>query len=102
MDKKGNVVVDYIYDDAREQNEYGYASVKKNGMWGMFRIKRQPKHEPEIISTLEPIYYNSEEALLAFKNSKHNTVRKHKRTKNATTEESKENFLGSWNLKNLL
>lgn len=36
-------------------------------MWGMFRIKRQPKHEPEIISTLEPIYYNSEEALLAFK-----------------------------------
>ena len=65
---------------------------KKNGMWGMFRIKRQPKHEPEIISTLEPIYYNSEEALLAFKNSKHNTVRKHKRTKNATTEESKENI----------
>ena len=34
VDKKGNVVVDYIYDDATEQNEYGFASVKKNGLWG--------------------------------------------------------------------
>jgi len=34
VDKKGNVVVDYIYDDATEQNEYGFAAVKKNGMWG--------------------------------------------------------------------
>ena len=33
-DKKGNVVVDYIYDDATEQNEYGFAAVKKNGLWG--------------------------------------------------------------------
>lgn len=34
VDKKGVVIVDYIYDDAKEQNEFGYASVKKNGMWG--------------------------------------------------------------------
>ena len=34
VDKKGNVVVDYIYDDGTEQNEYGYAAVKKNGLWG--------------------------------------------------------------------
>jgi hypothetical protein len=34
VDKKGNVVVDYIYDDATEQNEYGYSAVKKNGLWG--------------------------------------------------------------------
>ena len=34
VDKKGNVVVDYIYDDATEQNEYGFAAVKKNGLWG--------------------------------------------------------------------
>lgn len=34
IDKQGNVVVDYIYDDAREQNEYGYISVKKDGLWG--------------------------------------------------------------------
>ena len=33
-DKKGNIVVDYIYDDATEQNEYGFAAVKKNGLWG--------------------------------------------------------------------
>ena len=31
VDKKGNVVVDYIYDDATEQNKYGYAGVKKDG-----------------------------------------------------------------------
>ena len=34
VDKKGNVVVDYIYNDATEQNEYGFAAVKKNGLWG--------------------------------------------------------------------
>lgn len=34
VDKNGIVVVDYIYDDAREQNDYGYASVKKDGLWG--------------------------------------------------------------------
>ena len=34
VDKNGNVVVNYIYDDAKEQNDYGYASVKQNGLWG--------------------------------------------------------------------
>ena len=34
VDKNGNVVVNYIYDEAREQNDYGYASVKQNGLWG--------------------------------------------------------------------
>ena len=34
VDKKGNVVVDYIYDDATEQNSYGFVSVKKDGLWG--------------------------------------------------------------------
>lgn len=34
VNKDGVVIVDYIYDDAREQNEFGYASVKKDGMWG--------------------------------------------------------------------
>lgn len=32
--KNGVVIVDYIYDDATEQNAYGYASVKKDGKWG--------------------------------------------------------------------
>ena len=33
-DKDGNVVVDYIYEDATEQNNFGYAAVKKDGKWG--------------------------------------------------------------------
>ena len=31
---KGEVIVDYIYDDGTEQNEAGYVSVKQNGKWG--------------------------------------------------------------------
>ena len=34
VDKDGNVVVEHIYDDAREQNEFGYVAVKKDGLWG--------------------------------------------------------------------
>lgn len=34
VDNKGNVVVDYKYDDATEVNEYGYAAVKRDGLWG--------------------------------------------------------------------
>ena len=34
VDKEGNTVVDYIYDDAKEQNINGYAAVKKDGKWG--------------------------------------------------------------------
>lgn len=34
VDSKGNVIVDYIYDDATEQNKYGYAAIKKDGLWG--------------------------------------------------------------------
>ena len=34
VDKEGNIVVDYIYDEAEEQNMYGYAAVKKDDLWG--------------------------------------------------------------------
>ncbi len=34
VDRNGNVVVNYIYDEATEQNDYGYASVKQDGLWG--------------------------------------------------------------------
>ena len=34
IDKKGNVVVEYIYDDAKELNKYGFAAVKKDNLWG--------------------------------------------------------------------
>ncbi len=39
VNKDGVVVVNYIYDDAKEQNEFGYASVKKDGMWGCINSK---------------------------------------------------------------
>ena len=39
VNKNGVVVVDYIYDDAKEQNEFGYASVKQDGMWGCINSK---------------------------------------------------------------
>lgn len=34
VNEAGEVVVDYIYDDATEQNKFGYAAVQKNGKWG--------------------------------------------------------------------
>lgn len=34
VDKNGVVIVDYIYDDATEQNDYGFSAVKKDGKWG--------------------------------------------------------------------
>ena len=33
--KKGDLIVNYIYDDAKEQNEFGYCVVKQNGLWGV-------------------------------------------------------------------
>lgn len=46
VDVKGNVVIDYIYDDARELNEYGYAAVKKDGLWGCIDSKGNLVEEP--------------------------------------------------------
>lgn len=34
VDKSGNVVVDYQYDEVGEFNEYGFVAVKKDGKWG--------------------------------------------------------------------
>lgn len=48
VDLKGNTVIDYIYDDAREQNEYGYLAVKKDGVWGAI--------DKEGNTVIEPIY----------------------------------------------
>lgn len=35
--KDGKIVVDCIYDDATEQNTYGYCAVKQNGLWGSLK-----------------------------------------------------------------
>lgn len=46
VNSKGEVVVDYIYDDATEQNEAGYAAVKKDGKWGSIDINGNVVIEP--------------------------------------------------------
>ena len=35
--KNGERIVDCIYDDAKEQNEFGYCAVKKDGKWGALK-----------------------------------------------------------------
>ncbi len=59
---------------------------EQNGSWGVFCIKRQRKHEPEVVVELYAVYENSEEALLALKNSRHKKGRRHK--KQASTDSS--------------
>lgn len=63
VNKDGIVVVDYIYDDATEQNEYGYASVKKNGLWGCVDSKGK-----EVIT---PAYELQNNLLIEFINKWH-------------------------------
>lgn len=46
INSKDEVVVDYIYDDATEQNEYGYAAVKKDGKWGSIDTNGKVVIEP--------------------------------------------------------
>lgn len=55
VDKDGKVIVDYIYDDAIEQNEYGYVAVKKDEKWGSIDSKGNIVQEPT---------YNLDEYLL--------------------------------------
>ena len=51
VNNKGIVVVDYIYDDATEQNNSGYVAVKKDGKWGSLdqngKQVVEPKYELE-------------------------------------------------------
>ena len=46
VDKDGNVVVDYQYDDATDQNDYGFAGVKKDGKWGSIDTNGKVIQEP--------------------------------------------------------
>lgn len=46
IDKTGNVVVDYIYDDATNQNVNGFAGIKKDGKWGSIDNKGNVVIEP--------------------------------------------------------
>lgn len=63
VNKEGIVVVDYVYDDAKEQNEFGYCSVKKNGMWGCINSKGE-----ELIT---PAYQLENNLIIEFINKWH-------------------------------
>lgn len=41
VDKSGNVVIDYIYDDGTEQNAYGYSRSQKRRSMGHYRQHRK-------------------------------------------------------------
>ena len=62
-DKNGNIVVECKYDDATEQNEFGYASVKVNNLWGAI------DYQGKII--VEPKYSLSNNLVVDFINSWH-------------------------------
>ena len=67
VDKNGQVVVDYQYDEVTEQNEYGFAGVKLNDKWGIVdkngKIIVEPTYEinteetPEFIGTYYRVTY---------------------------------------------
>ena len=46
INNKGELIVDYKYDDATEQNKYGYAAVNIGGKWGAIDKDGQEILEP--------------------------------------------------------
>ena len=46
--KEGKLVVDAIYDDATEQNIYGYCAIKQNGLWGSLKADGSIVVKPSI------------------------------------------------------
>lgn len=46
--KNGDRIVDCIYDDAKEQNRFGYCAVKKDGVWGNLKSDGTVIVEPSI------------------------------------------------------
>ena len=47
VDKKGNAITEYMYDDATEQNKYGFVAVKENGLWGALDKEGKEVIEPK-------------------------------------------------------
>lgn len=77
VDKDGNVVVDYIYDDAKEQNEFGYIAVKKDGLWGCIdktgKLICEPKYNLEnnlVINFIGEYYLGEDLNLMYYTNKK--------------------------------
>ncbi len=58
VDKNGNVLVDYQYDKAFELNEFGFATISKDGKWGAMNEQGQEIVPPtyEIKDQKEPSF----------------------------------------------
>lgn len=48
VNKEGNAVIDYIYEDGTEQNSCGFAAVKKDGVWGSINAVGAISKEPSV------------------------------------------------------
>lgn len=68
IDKKNNVVVDYIYDKVTEFNSYGFAGIKKDNKWGVINESgdviidpiyniEEENTDPEFLGQYYKIYY---------------------------------------------
>jgi len=57
VNKDGTLVVQYMYDDITEQNEYGYVGIMKDGKWGVIdqygNVVVEPKYEFSNISNVK-------------------------------------------------
>ena len=48
VNKNGDLIVNHIYDDATEQNHFGYCAVKKDGLWGVLKSDGTVILEPSV------------------------------------------------------
>lgn len=48
VNKENKKIVECIYDDAKEQNEYGYCAVKKDGKWGVLQSNGSVLMQPSV------------------------------------------------------
>ncbi len=57
-DKNGNIVVEEKYDKVTEFNNYGYASVQKDGKWGVINSKGEEILKPTYVlsNNIEPTF----------------------------------------------
>lgn len=57
-DKNGNIVVEEKYDKVTEFNNYGYASIQKDGKWGVINSKGEEILQPTYVlpNNIEPTF----------------------------------------------
>ena len=48
VNKDGQKIVECVYDDAKEQNKFGYAAVNKDGKWGTLQSNGSVLLEPSV------------------------------------------------------